>query len=187
MADPAPDRLAGLAPPPPLAPVAPPIAAEVAPAPAVGEETPAAAEPVQPVSVPKPARKAAAKESAPANPRPIGTRIPGSLFAEVNAARDLAGETHEMWFTRQTRANLPAIREHYRIEDEDESFPVRRARARRKPDEVLAQYPLRLNLREATALQALLDEVQAPSMSDLVTTVVRLGLRREHGQDTAEE
>lgn len=170
-----PDRAAGLGPPPTPAPAAPPV-----PLPVVPEAGDAPAAEVISREEPKPQRKARDRTGPNAAGRNVGVRIPGSLFTKLNAARAATGETHEMWFTRQFAAVYNDLEAQYRLPDAPvPPVPVRTQRRRRLSGEVLAQYPLRLTAEEASALEKRLEELHAPSLSDLVTTIVRLGLQHE--------
>lgn len=139
---------------------------------------------LEPEAPPEPkARKPRAKPTeAPADPgaiRIVSGRIPASLFQRMNEARQAVGDTHEMWFIDAFNAVYDALADAYpQLTRPAGRVPPRRRRARRPADETLAQYPLRLTAEEAEAVEARARELQPTSMSDFVTTIVRLRLEQ---------
>lgn len=115
----------------------------------------------------------------PDSPRILSGRIPASLFQRMNEARQRAGDTHEMWFIDAFNAVYDELAEAYpQLTGPPGRVPPRRRRARRPADETLAQYPLRLTAEEAEAVEARARELRPTSMSDFVTTIVRLRLEQ---------
>jgi hypothetical protein len=107
----------------------------------------------------------------------LSPRIPVSLFQRANEARRETGETHEAWFLRIAEAVADSIPGLYPMRTAGTSFPQRPARRRRPPGgEPLVQYPLRLSAEEQAPLHTWLRELPVASMSELVTTIVRLGV-----------
>ena len=171
---PPPDRAAGLdldlgPVPVPAQPVIPPLAA-VTEAPVVEPQ------PEAPAAKRRPAKRKA-KEETPA--RPISGRIPGSLFVQVNEASPRRRETHEAWFLREFDAVWDKLPEVYGPPVESRRVPQRRPLRRSPGDEPLAQYTLRLTTEEAQPLHEQFEELRPPSMADLMTTIVRLGLEHD--------
>jgi hypothetical protein len=113
--------------------------------------------------------------------RIIPARIPASLFAQVNEARARTGDTHEMWFLAAFDRVYDQLAEQYESGAGNRPSPVpqRRRRARRPSGEPLTQYPLRLTYEEAAALEERAAELEPTSMSEFVTTIVALALRRQ--------
>lgn len=129
------------------------------------------------VREPRP-KPTAARAGAPAV-RIVSGRIPASLFQKMNDARQRVGDTHEMWFIAAFNAVYDVLAEAYPQPDQSPGrVPPRRRRARRPATETLAQYPLRLTEQEAEALEARARQLQPTSMSDFVTTIVRLRLQQ---------
>lgn len=179
-----PDRTAGLdidlGPLPPV----PPLPQRV-PAPSTtaddAAESPDAA--VQPEPTPAPAgsstrRGARGRRTGKAGVRIVSARIPASLFSQVNSARQETGDTHEMWFLRGLDAVYDELGEHYRRPEQPSRVPIPQRRARRPGEEPLAQYPLRLTVEAAKILEDLVVELQPVSMSEFVSTIVRLRLEQ---------
>jgi hypothetical protein len=139
---------------------------------------------LEPEAPPEPkARKPRAKPKDaavdPGSIRIVSGRIPASLFQRMNTARQQAGDTHEMWFIDAFNAVYDALAEAYpQLAGPPGRVPARRRKARRPADETLAQYPLRLTAEEAEAVEARARELQPTSMSDFVTTIVRLRLEQ---------
>jgi hypothetical protein len=117
-------------------------------------------------------------------PRPVeirivSARIPAPLFQRMNVARRESGATHEMWFIDAFNAVYDELGEVYpTLTGAPGRVPARRRRARRPAEETLAQYPLRLTAEESAAVEARARELQPTSMSDFVTTIVRLRLEQ---------
>lgn len=112
-------------------------------------------------------------------PRITAGRIPEELFEQINAHRDKTGETHEQWFALALGRVHDQVRDHYRsLVDPDALVPIPPRRARRPGSERVAQYALRLSPQASQVLGNLRDEVDPPSQSHFLTTIVRLRLEQ---------
>lgn len=102
-----------------------------------------------------------------------------SLFTAVNESRAVTGQTHEMWFLAALAAVWDQLESEYPPAPvvQASKVPVRDRRSRRLAGEPLVQYPLRLTPDERAALDDRYRTCRPSSMADLVTTIVRLGLR----------
>lgn len=168
---------------PNLRPARPAPAPPAAPAPASPAEDQATRPVEAPPRRPRP-RREQREPTRPEQPRTVSTRIPASLFLKVNEARDRGDETHEMWFLRVWAAVDDQLDAYYRVaEPVAGRVPQRTRRRRRAAAEPLVQYPLRLSGEEARVLNERCSELRPSSMSELVTTIVRLGLEVEPDGD----
>jgi hypothetical protein len=99
------------------------------------------------------------------------------LFQGVNAAKDASGETHLQWFLRACFEVDDELDAAYARPSEGEwRVPVPRRRLRAPVGEPLVSYQLPLERTWVALLEHWADELKAPSMSELVTTIVRLRL-----------
>lgn len=112
------------------------------------------------------------------NRRALAARIPVSLLQRVNAVRGDTGQTHEMWFLDALDRVWDAVVDEYAPAPLHRSgrVPARGRLVRRPAGEPITEYSLRLTADERAALDECYRACRAPSMADLVTTIVRLGL-----------
>lgn len=149
-----------------------------------------AAAPTHPVDTPaaKPAEPKHPRGDGPASRRPRITagRIPEELFERINAHRDRTGETHEQWFALALGSVHDEVRSYYRgLVDPNALVPIPPRRARRPGSERVSQYALRLSPAASRVLEDLHEEVDPPSRSHFLTTIVRLRLAQLDGSGGA--
>lgn len=177
---PPPDRAAGLAdgwdtPVAPVTPLASVPAAEMEEVPS--SPAPTVVEPPTPaVAKPAPPRRGARRKPA-QRPPIVSGRIPEELFRRINAAREESGDTHEQFFARALDGVYDDLRAHYQARSvQTGRVPIPQRRSRRPGGESMTQYPLRLAPEVTAVLTELMDELDPPSQSEFLTTIMRLRL-----------
>ena len=177
---------------PQVMPVAPVLAPTLEPEPEPEPEAPASTAPEQESgSAARPEkRRKAPKETENLDEGAIvkkSPRIPASMFAQVNEERVASGDTHEQWFLTAFDAVWDELDEHYK-RAQSSRVPIPQRRARRPGEDPLVNYPLRLTTEAEKVLDERQKELRPVSLSEFVTTIVRLRLaqlKREQGEPQA--
>lgn len=133
-----------------------------------------------PVRAPEPVEEKPARRPRPSRrPRIISGRIPEALFKRINQARAGTDYTHEQWFAIALDAVYDDLIAHYREQNTPKTrMPIPPRRSRRPGAESMTQYPLRLSPEAAAVLNEVREECQPPSLSEFLTTIVRLRLEQ---------
>lgn len=130
-----------------------------------------------PALEPVPEQRQTRRASPSRRPRIISGRVPEALFKRINEARNGTDLTHEQWFAIALDAVYDDLIAHYReLNTPKTRVPIPQRRSRRPGAESMTQYPLRLSPEAAKVLNEVREECRPPSLSEFLTTIVRMRL-----------